>query len=235
MGCAPKPAQGFDAGGTGRPPLSVIALSKTLGFRQGSIAAVHAALAKLGMENGWLVESTEDEARLADLKERDVVVFLLTTGDVLDSPQESSLQAFVQGGGGFVGVHSASDTEYGWPFFRDLVGEHFASHPAIQQATVRVEDTAHPSARGVPAAWVRTDEWYDFRSNPRSRVHVVMTVDESTYSGGQLGADHPIAWWRDVGAGRAYYTAMGHTDASYAEAEFLSHLRGAIEWAARRE
>lgn len=232
MGCAPQQGKSLEPSGTGRPPLSVIVLSETLGYRHGSISAGKAALTRLALENGWALELTEDSSRLLDLSGRHVVVFLHTTLDVLDTEQEASLRAFLEGGGGWVGLHSAADTEFDWPFFRDVVGEYFAGHPLIQQATVRVEDPQHPAARGVPTTWVRTDEWYNFVANPRPRVHVVMTVDESTYTGGTHGSDHPIAWWREVGEGRAFYTAMGHTDASFAEPEVLAHLKGAVEFAA---
>jgi type 1 glutamine amidotransferase len=138
----------------------------------------------------------------------------------------------VEAGGGWVGVHAAADTEYGWPWYETLVGARFARHPAIQRASVRVADRDHPATARLPATWVRTDEWYDFRTNPRGRVRVLATVDESTYRGGGMGPDHPIAWCRPVGRGRALYTAGGHTAAAWAEPRFLAHVVGALRWAA---
>jgi type 1 glutamine amidotransferase len=131
-----------------------------------------------------------------------------------------------------VGAHSASDTGYDWPFYGELAGTYFAGHPEIQPATVHVEDRAHPATSDLPEVWPRTDEWYNFRANPRGSVHVLATVDEGTYSGGSMGADHPIAWCREFAGGRAFYTAGGHTRESYAEPLFLAHLTGAIRWAA---
>jgi type 1 glutamine amidotransferase len=132
-------------------------------------------------------------------------------------------------------VHSASDTEYSWSFYTgSLVGASFAGHPVIQQATLKVDAALHPAAAGLPANWVRIDEWYNFSANVRSSSTVVLTLDETTYDGGTMGADHPIAWAREVDAGRAFYTALGHTDESYAEEAFLGHLKAAIEWAAKR-
>ncbi len=217
-------------------PIHVLAFTRTTGFRHGSIEPAVAALRGLSAERGWTFEHTEDPARFADgeLARADVVVFLLTTGDVLDDAQQGALERWLQRGRGWVGVHSASDTEYDWPWYAGLVGAYFAAHPAIQTATVRVASRRHPATAHLPGAWEREDEWYDFRANPRADVNVLMTVDESTYEGGGMGSDHPIAWSRPYGGGRSFYTALGHTDASWAEPAFLAHVAGGITWAAGR-
>jgi type 1 glutamine amidotransferase len=137
----------------------------------------------------------------------------------------------VRAGGGFLGVHSAADTEYGWPFYGELLGTWFASHPAVQSATVRVIDREHPATAALPETWTRTDEWYDFVAPP-SGVRVLGEVDESTYSGGRMGAHHPIAGTHPVDAGRSIYIAMGHTEESYSEGLFRSLLLGALRFAA---
>jgi cytochrome c len=160
------------------------------------------------------------------------VVFLSTTGDILNATQKAAFERYIRSGGGFVGIHSASDTEYQWGWYGRLVGAYFASHPQIQQATIHIEDPAHPSTKDLPTVWQRTDEWYNFRSNPRGKVHVLATLDEATYSGGKMGADHPIAWCQAIDGGRSWYTAMGHTVESYAEPLFRLHLLGGIESAA---
>ena len=129
-------------------------------------------------------------------------MFLSTTGDVLDAQGQAALRRYVRRGGGFVGVHSAADTEDGWPWYGTLLGARFLTHPPIQPATVRVVDRSHPSTRRLPALWQRTDEWYDYVASPRGRVRVLATLDETTYSGGRMGTDHPIAWCRAVGSGR---------------------------------
>jgi cytochrome c len=188
----------------------------------------------LGADHGFAVDSTEDAARFTDteLARYKVVVFLSTTGDILDPGQKAAFERYIRSGGGFVGIHSASDTEYQWAWYGRLVGAYFASHPVIQRATVRIEDPSHPSTKGLPAAWERTDEWYNFRSNPRGAAHILATVDETTYSGGKMGADHPIAWCQQIDGGRSWYTAMGHTSESYAEPLYRLHLLGGIESAA---
>ena len=217
-------------------PTHVLAFSRTTGFRHGSIEPAVEALRGLSAERGWTTEHTEDPATFADdqLARADVVVFLLTTGDVLDEAQQGALERWLKRGRGWVGVHSASDTEYDWPWYAGLVGAYFAAHPAIQTATVRVASREHPATAHLPAAWEREDEWYDFRTNPRADVDVLMTVDESTYQGGGMGRDHPIAWSRAYGGGRSFYTALGHTDASWADPAFLAHVAGGITWAAGR-
>jgi cytochrome c len=213
---------------------TVLVFSKTTAFRHDSIPQGIAAIEELGAEHGFAVESTEDAARFseANLARYKAVVFLNTTGEILDADQKAAFERYIHSGGGFVGIHSASDTEYRWPWYGRLVGTWFASHPQIQRATIHLEDPTHPSTKGLPALWERTDEWYNFRSNPRGAVKVLATLDEATYSGGAMGADHPIAWCNEVDGGRSWYTAMGHTKESYAEPLFRLHLLGGIESAA---
>jgi type 1 glutamine amidotransferase len=209
----------------------VLIFSRTTGFRHASIPVAVTALVHLGAEHGYLVDATEDSGAFTDanLARYRAVVFLLTTGDVLDATQRAAFERFIRAGKGFAGVHSASDTEYGWAWYGQLVGAYFKRHPAVQPAIVRIGDAGHPSTASVPASWKRTDEWYDFRTNPRQVVHVLATVDESTYSGGGMGADHPIAWCHAFDGGWSWYTAMGHADESYSDANFLLHLEGGIE------
>ncbi len=212
----------------------VLVFSKTAGFRHGSIAAGIAAIKKLGQQNGFTVEATEDAAQFTDknLVRFSTIIFLNTTGDVLDEIQQTAFERFIQGGGGYLGIHSAADTEYDWPWYGRLVGAYFKTHPAIQDATVIVADRGHPSTKHLPVRWQRRDEWYEFRANPRGDVHVLATLDESTYQGGGMGDDHPIAWCHEFDGGRSFYTAGGHTKESYAEPAFLQHLLGGIRWTA---
>jgi type 1 glutamine amidotransferase len=213
----------------------ILVFSRTLGFRHDSIEPGIVAIRSLSAANGFEVDATEDAGQFtaANLSRYKAVVFLSTTGDVLNSEQQAAFMAYIRNGGGFVGIHAAADTEHGWPWYGDLVGAFFASHPAPAQARVRVEARDHPSTRTLPDPWVRFDEWYDFKRNPRSQgVTVLLTVDEKTYSGGQMGNDHPIAWYHDFEGGRAWYTGGGHTEASFAEPAFLEHLLGGIRYAA---
>jgi type 1 glutamine amidotransferase len=212
----------------------ILVFSKTAGFRHDSIPAGIAAIRSLGRANGFSVSATEYARAFAPkrLRRFDAVVFLNTTGDILAPRQQRAFRSYIRHRGGWVGIHSAADTEYEWPFYGRLLGAYFQSHPAVQPATIDVVDRSHPSTRHLPARWMRTDEWYDFRSNPRGAVHVLATLDESTHSGGTMGADHPIAWCHPFKGGRAWYTAGGHTTESYSEPLFRRHLLGGILWAA---
>jgi type 1 glutamine amidotransferase len=215
----------------------VLVLSKTAGFRHASIPAGVAAIRRLGQRNGFAVDATEDSSRISGngLDPYRAVVFLSTTGDFLDGPEQDALRRFVERGGGWVGIHAAADAERGWPWYEQLVGARFVRHPAVQPATIHVTDREHPATTALPAVWHRTDEWYDFAGDPRPRVHVLATVDEASYQGGGMGADHPIAWCHTVGPGRSFYTALGHTTESFSEPLFLDHLLGAIRWASGLE
>ncbi|MFI9772386.1 ThuA domain-containing protein [Streptomyces sp. NPDC052415] len=224
---------------SGPPPSSgepsgerVLVFSKTAGFRHGSIPAGVAAVKELGATAGLTVDATEDAAAFThdNLRRYATVVFLSTTGDVLDDAQQRALERHVRRGGGFLGIHAAADTEYDWPFYGGLVGAYFRSHPAIRSATVDIEDHAHPSTSHLPTAWNRTDEWYDYRSNPRAQVHVLASLDESSYSGGAMNGDHPIAWCHTRQGGRVFYTGGGHTEESYADPAFRRHLLGGLRW-----
>ena len=223
-------------GAASEPAFRVLVFSKTAGYRHAAIPAGIAAIWTLAEKNGFAVDATEDATVFRDdnLKRYAVVVFLSTTGDVLDEAQQKAFEGYIKGGGGFVGVHAATDTEYDWPFYGETVGAYFASHPkGTPTAIVRVEDANHPSTKGLPKAWTRVDEWYNFKKNPRPNVRVLATVDETSYEGGTLGADHPVIWAREAGASRAWYTALGHTPESYADPVFLAHLLGGIQYAAK--
>jgi len=230
--------------GDGVPPgapdgssFNVLLFSRTAGYRHASIPTAIAALQDRQVVGGYVAEATEDPSAFSteNLARFQVVVFLMTTGDVLDDGQQAVFEQWVAAGGNFVGVHSAADTEYMWPFYGSLVGAYFLAHPAIQPASVKIELADHPATAGLPSPWVRTDEWYDFQTNPRPNVTVLATVDESTYAGGMMGADHPIMWAHPTGGGgRAFYTAMGHTAESYADPLFLGMLTGGLRWAAGR-
>jgi cytochrome c len=213
----------------------LLVFSKTAGSRHDSIDEGVAAIEALAAEHDFGVTATEDAAIFndVDLASFQAVVFLNTTGDVLDGAQQAAFERFVQAGGGYIGVHAAADTEYSWPWYGELVGAYFQSHPhGTANATVRVLDSVHPATAGLPTEWARTDEWYNFATNPRGSVHVLATLDETSYDGGTMGYDHPISWCQEYDGGRSWYTGLGHTAGSYGEALYREHLLGGIEWAA---
>lgn len=211
----------------------VLVFSKTEGFRHSSIPTGIAAITQLGQEYGFIVEATENAAlfNFENLQKFEVIIFLSTTGDVLSIEQQNAFEQYIHNGGGFVGIHAASDTEYDWPWYGKLVGAYFDSHPKIQTATIQVTDQDHISTKHLSKFWERTDEWYNYNKNPRGQVHVLATLDESSYSGGNMDNDHPIAWMHEFHGGRSWYTGGGHTEASYAEPDFLKHILGGILYA----
>lgn len=211
----------------------ILVFSKTNGYRHASIPDGIAMLRELGAEHDFGVEASEDSTRFTDegLAPYTAVVFLSTTGDVFNEEQQAAFKRYVRAGGGYVGIHAASDTEYDWPWYGEHVGAYFESHPEIQRAEVVVEDGAHPSTAMLPERWARTDEWYNYHDNPRGDVHVLLTLDESTYEGGTHGDDHPIAWCHEHDGGRVWYTGGGHTTESYSEPLFRQHVLGGLQWA----
>jgi cytochrome c len=229
-GCAAGTASADSAGS--QP--NVLLYTRTLGFRHDSIPAAVAAMRDLAGRDGLTVLATEDPATFTADHLRGVraVVFLHTTGEVLDAPGQAALQAYVRGGGGFLDVHSAADTGHAWPWYLDLLGAEFVRHPAIQTATLLRQDALHPATASLPDRWARSDEWYDFRASPRGRVHVLLAIDETSYQGGAMGADHPMAWCHEFEGGRSAYTELGHTTESWSEPLFLAHVRGMLRWAA---
>jgi type 1 glutamine amidotransferase len=210
-----------------QPEVRVLVFSRTTGFRHDSIPDAVGAIQRLGSDNGFQVDATQDPSVFDDatLAAYQAVVFALTTGSVLDDPGRAAFERYIRSGGGFAGIHSAADTEYDWPWYGQLMGAYFASHPAIQTASV-LDDS------GQDEPWLRTDEWYTFRSNPRPSVQVLLRLDEASYRGGGMGDDHPIAWFRSFDGGRAWYTGMGHTRESYSEPRFLRHVLAGIRYAA---
>ncbi|HKU40439.1 MAG TPA: ThuA domain-containing protein [Polyangiales bacterium] len=226
---------GSDDAGSAPQPLRIQVFSRTLGFRHESIEPAQAALRSIAARISAKLELGEDPAQLVTrLADTDVVVFLMTTGDVLDAAQQTAFERFIRDGGGFVGVHSAADTEYDWPFYGALNGAWFKDHPAVQKAKLVVDAPSHPIVSSLPASWERSDEWYNFRDNPRGKVDVLLRLDESSYSGGNMGADHPIAWCHAIDRGRAFYTGLGHTNESWQDAFVLQHVERALLWVARR-
>jgi type 1 glutamine amidotransferase len=213
----------------------VLVFSKTKGFKHESIPLGVIAIQKLGSENKFQVDTTKNASLFTDenLKKYKAVVFLSTTGDVLDDGQQEAFQRFIRNGGGFVGIHAAADTEYDWPWYNKLLGAYFQSHPKQQVATILVVDKAHSSTRMLPDKWKRKDEWYNYKSIDPG-IKVLCKLDESTYNGGENGGNHPFAWYREFDGGRSFYTGAGHTDESYSEPLFLQHVLGGIKYAMGR-
>lgn len=216
--------------------IKVLVFSKTASFRHESIPAGIAAIKELGKAHGFSVDTTEssDVFNEKTLKNYNVIVFLNTTGNVLNDAQQLEMNRWVQAGGGFVGIHAAADTEYDWNWYGDLVGAYFNGHPNdpnVRDATVKVVDNTHISTKHLPATWPRTDEWYNYK-DIRPEINVLLNLDEKSYQGGTNGDKHPIAWYRDFDGGRTWYTGLGHTNECYQDKDFVELLWGGIQYAA---
>ncbi|WP_231188499.1 ThuA domain-containing protein [Haladaptatus sp. DYF46] len=227
---------------------AILVLSVTAGYRHQAIPTGNQTIQELAdeiaTENGVdeitvdIIDDPNGDAsafptNADDLAQYDVVVWNSTTGDVLNEEQQSAFEEYIQSGGAYAGIHAAADTEYEWEWYGGLVGAYFEDHPSIQTANVHVTDRTHPSTEHLPAVWERTDEWYDYQSNPRGDVHVLASLDESSYEdAGMDGIDHPTAWCQYYDGARSWYTGGGHTEDSYSNEAFRQHLKGGIMWAA---
>lgn len=212
----------------------ILVFSKTMGFKHASIPKGIAAIQKLGSENGFAVDTTKNADLFNDenLKQYSAVVFLSTTMNVLDHTQEAAFERYIQSGGGFVGIHAAADCEYDWGWYNKLVGAQFLSHPAgTPEADFIIKDNSFIATQHfTDSVWHRSDEIYNYK-NINPDVNVIMTVDESTYEGGENGEYHPFSWYHEFDGGRAFYTGAGHTDESFSEELFLKHILGGIQYA----
>lgn len=210
---------------------SILVFTKTAGYKHASIPDGVKAIQNLGSQMGFKVDTTSDATMFNEdiLAGYDAVVFLSTTGNVLNHYQQADFERFIQAGGGFVGVHAAADTEYDWPWYNELVGAYFLSHPHQQDAILEVIDKNHPATVDLPSEWTHYDEWYNYR-DIADGINVLINLDESSYEGGENGENHPIAWSRVYDGGRMFYTGMGHTSEAYSDPTFLKHLKGGIQY-----
>jgi cytochrome c len=216
------------------PDFKVLIMTKSTGFVHDSIGPGLTAIQTLGQQNNFAVDATEDSAffSMANLSQYQCVVFLNTTGDILSASQETSFSNYIAGGGGFVGVHAASGTERNWPWYEQLVGAYLKDHPPIQAAQLMAINNSHPSTVGLPGTFSFTDEYYNFVTDPTATVNVLLTIDETSYSGGTMGPGHPISWFHTNLGGRAWYTNLGHRKETFSDAFFLTHLLGGIRYSA---
>lgn len=209
----------------------VLIFTKTAGFRHKSIPKGTEVVTKLLTAENILPVHTEDARYFCtdSLRQFAAVIFLNTTGNVLDDQQKVAFQHFIRSGKGYMGLHAASDTEFEWPWYGELVGGYFTQHPPVQKAKIDVVDRTHIATKHLQEIWWHKDEWYDFR-DIQPGLHILMTLDEQSYEGGTMGKFHPIAWFREFDGGRMFYTGLGHTAESYDEVPFQKHIIGGIKY-----
>lgn len=214
----------------------ILIFSKTTGFRHESIEHGVAVLKQLISSKNMLVDHSEDSQLFTDsiLSRYDALVFLSTTGDIFNEGQKAAFVRFIQSGKGFLGVHAASDTEFNWPWYGQLVGGYFSSHPAVQDAEIRVVNRKHLATKHLPKIWFHRDEWYDFKS-VKEGLHILMDLDETSYKGGKMGKFHPIAWCQEFDGGRSFYTGLGHTLEAFDEEKFQTHVLGGLRYVLKKK
>lgn len=219
----------------GNTPPGVLVFTKTKGWKHSSIPFGIAALQKLGKENHFFVDTTKDASFFndKDLKKYHAVIFLNTTGNILNAEQQAAFERYIQAGGGFVGIHSAAATEYEWPWYNKLMGAHFSSHPinpGVRRGVIDVIDKNHPATAELPVRWEREEEWYNYKAFYPG-INVLAQLDENSYEGGTNGTHHPIAWYHEYDGGRSFYTAVGHEDSSFSDPLLIKHILGGIKYA----
>lgn len=218
-------------------------VTTTRGWHHESQHAGVLAIQQLGIKNFFDVVLFEDPNGFTDkyVEQFQVIIFLHTTGDIFDTAQQKVMEKFIRSGKGFVGVHSASDTEYDWDWYTKLVGRMFHIHPVLQTAKLKVLDPGFPGLGDFANGKLWTDEWYEFGSEKVTDLHYILGVDEATYNpkadwgvkkGEGMGTLHPMAWYHNYDGGRSFYTALGHIPAIFGDQGFLNHLYAGILWAA---
>lgn len=222
---------------------NALLFTKTEGWHHKSIKEGVEAIYELGERHLFSVNWQEMTGVFTDegLENYDVLIFLNTTGDVLNAEQQAAVERFIQSGKGFVGIHSASDTEYEWEWYTKLVGRMFKTHPKIETAKISLLENDFPGLERHPETRWWTDEWYEFQEEKVDNLNYLITVDESTYDvtddwgkgvSHGMGDFHPVAWYHEFDGGRSFYTAMGHMPENFRDELFLEHIWGGILWAA---
>jgi type 1 glutamine amidotransferase len=237
----------FSMAATKPRTINVLVYSNTNGYRHDCIPVAIETLNELAGTENWNIHSSEDSLFFTaqNLEGFDVIVFLQTSGNILNPEQQILVEKFVTEGKGLVCIHSGTVTEYDWDWYGNAIGAYFTGHPPVQEGKLIIEDRTHPATSFFPdTVWVIEDEWYSFDRNPRENVHVLVLIDESSYNVDdnhwfkgveQRMGDHPLVWYKYVGKGRVFQTALGHPNELYADTLFRKHLAGAINWGVGRE
>ncbi len=223
-------------------PMNVLVFTKTSGYRHASISQGLKMLYDLAPKQNWVITATENATLFTDnfLSDFDVAIFLNPTGDAMNEAEQTAFENFIEKGKGFIGIHAAADFEYDWPFYGNLVGAWFKTHPPAQKATVVFEDFDHPAMEPFKGmkSYTTFDEWYAFKENPRPNVHVLAHLDENSIkkfdNENWKMNDHPLIWWQEKDGVRSFYTGFGHTNEAFQDEKIIEHIKIAINWAGKR-
>lgn len=210
---------------------TILVFSKTNGYRHQSIETGIRTLDSLAQSLGYQIYFSEDSLDISaeKLNAVDVLIFLSTSGDILNEAQQIAVEDFMKQGKGFIGIHGASATEYDWNWYVGLVGSFFVDHPSIQHAKLYINKD-DPIFTDLPQSISIEDEWYNFSKPFPNTLKTLITIDETTYQGGTMGDFHPSTWYHEYGGGRAFYTSLGHRNETFANKHFRSILIQAIKW-----
>ncbi len=214
---------------------TVLIFCLTKGFHHASIDDGIVAFIKLGVENNFAVDTTTDVNVFTtdNLKKYKALIFLSPTGtNILNDAQKSAFKQYIHSGGGFVGIHAATDVNYEWEWYGELVGAFFEKHPKIQNAKLNIIMPKNKINKGLPQPWMHKDEWYNFK-NVSPKINVLIKIDETSYTGGSMNNDHPISWYHEFEGGKVFYTALGHTKECYTDPLFLRHVLAGLKWVMR--
>lgn len=212
----------------------ILIFYKVMGYFHETIPTGINAIRKLGEQNGFDVDTTNiaSDFTETDLNQYSAIVFFNTNGDVLNDQQQEAFKSYYQNNKGFVGIHGATDTEREWSWYNGLLGGQFSNHPSqLQSATLNVIDQTFIATKHLPKQWKGFDEWYNFQMTHWDKVHVLITIDETSYYGGEHGKIHPMSWYQNYDGGRSFYTQLSHQQDFYSDPLFLQHLLGGIQYA----
>jgi type 1 glutamine amidotransferase len=211
----------------------ILVFFKTIPYFHESIPNGIDAIRKLGEQNGFAVDATNvsEDFTVDNLQQYSAVVFMSTTGDVFNDQQQAAFESYYRTGKGFVGIHAAADTEYDWPWYNELLGGHFGNHPVLQNATLNVVDQNFIATKHLPKQWKRYDELYNFQKTHWDKVNVLITIDETSYYGGDHGEIHPMSWYHNYDGGRSFYSQLSHQIDSYVDPVFTQFILGGIQYA----
>jgi type 1 glutamine amidotransferase len=224
-------------------PKHILVFSLTLGYRHDSIPVAAQAISRIGQQSGRYVAHVSEDVNNfegANLWKFDAVCFNQTTGEIpFTDNQKSNLQEFVASGRGFIGLHSATDTLYTWPQYGEMIGGYFDGHPwyCDCKVRIRIDDPANPLVRSFdPAGFDLVEEIYQVREPyDRSKLQVLMSLDVRRTDMKRDGikrkdGDFGLAWTKNYGRGRVFYTALGHNESTWARKDFQDHISSAILW-----
>jgi type 1 glutamine amidotransferase len=234
-------------------PARLLYLTHSAGFKHGVLEFSEQVIAKIGKDSGVYdatclagYRQAKDQIDLSFLtpeyiKSFDAIV-LYTTGELpMDDTQKAALVDFVKDGGALIGIHSATDTFYEWPAYKEMMGAYFKTHGVNDKpVTIRVLDKKHPATRMLGDEWVIADEIYLFRQPvPRDKFHILLEIDTAKTADlaahkMEPGKTYDVAWCREYGKGRVFYTSLGHRKDVWENPKYQAHLLGGIQWALGR-